>query len=93
MDYLINYEVVVFDPAAINNAHSILKDSVKYARSVPDCIDQSDILVIITPWKEFYNAGTYLLSRKKPLVVIDCWRMLKIKNNRIIHIPLGVHTV
>ena len=88
-----NYEVVVFDPVAINNAHSILKDSVKYAQSVPDCIDQSDILVIITPWKEFYNVGTYLLSRKKPLVVIDCWRMLKIKNNRIIHIPLGIYTV
>jgi UDPglucose 6-dehydrogenase len=45
--------VVVYDPAALENARRQLGDAATYAASAADCARQADVLVITTAWPEF----------------------------------------
>ena len=66
--------VVVYDPAAMENARPLLAGKVTFATSAADCARQADVLAITTPWAEFRE-----LSPKdfKPHgTVLDCWRLL-----------------
>ncbi len=70
--------VVVYDPAAMDNARSALIGRVRYAASLADCARQSDVLAITTPWREFQNLSAEELRPLNGRVktVIDCWRVL-----------------
>ncbi len=37
--------IIVFDPLAMENARQVLKEEVTYARSLRDCLDQSDAII------------------------------------------------
>jgi UDPglucose 6-dehydrogenase len=67
--------VVVYDPAAMANASRQLSGNITYADSVVDCVRQSDVLTITTPWPEFGKLTPADLDNG-PEFVIDCWRML-----------------
>jgi UDPglucose 6-dehydrogenase len=69
--------VIVYDPAATQNARAVLGASVEYAGSADDCVLRSDVLVLATPWKEFTRISPEALRRegRKP-VLVDCWRVL-----------------
>jgi UDPglucose 6-dehydrogenase len=73
--------VIVYDPAALDNARSVLGDQPTFAASLQDCVQQADVLVIITPWPEFQNIRPeYLVrngSRPHRPVILDCWRMFR----------------
>ncbi len=65
--------VVVYDPAAMENARRALGPSLKCAGNARECAKGADVLVIATPWSEF---RTLLAQDFKPLgTVIDCWRL------------------
>jgi UDPglucose 6-dehydrogenase len=77
--------VVVFDPSA--DASQLLAGykSVRIAASAQDCITQSSVVVLATPWQEFRDLplSVWMQSplsapsfRTPPRVVIDCWRAL-----------------
>ncbi len=69
--------VVVYDPAAMDNARLQLKGNVTFAGSAADCAAQSDVLAITTPWPEFKNLAPENLKHGAGLpVVLDCWRLL-----------------
>ena len=83
--------VRVYDPCGMSNAKQILGDSVVYDSSALDCIKNSQVILLTTPWKEFAEIKTnQWLSTN--LIVIDCWRILKhlqgVKG--INYIPLGL---
>lgn len=67
--------VVVYDPSAMGNAARQLSGNITYAAGMLDCVRQSDVLAITTPWPEF---GKLTASdfENGPEFVIDCWRML-----------------
>src|SRR5579871_1192462 len=69
--------VVVYDPAAMNNARQQLTGNVTFAASAADCVRQSDVIVITTPWPEFKNLRPedFVRDNGHP-VVLDCWRIL-----------------
>jgi UDPglucose 6-dehydrogenase len=69
--------VLVYDPAAMENARQILGDGVRYASSAEACAQEADVLVIATPWEEFARVRPEVLARpgRRP-VVVDCWRTL-----------------
>jgi UDPglucose 6-dehydrogenase len=81
-----NVPVVVFDPSAdVSHALGGHK-SIRVAASVQDCIAQSAVVVLATPWQEFRDLPISVwmqpfLSapsfRTSPRVVIDCWRALE----------------
>jgi UDPglucose 6-dehydrogenase len=69
--------VVVYDPAALENAKRQLGSSVSYAVSAADCARQADVLVITTAWPEFKRLTPADLKpgERRPAIV-DCWRVL-----------------
>jgi UDPglucose 6-dehydrogenase len=45
--------IIAYDPIAIPNAKSILKDKIRYASSPIDCLKDADCCIIVTEWEEF----------------------------------------
>jgi UDPglucose 6-dehydrogenase len=70
--------VVVYDPAAMDEARKFLNGSVTFAHSAKDCAQQAHVLAITTAWDEFKNISPEDLNASlgRPTVV-DCWRILK----------------
>lgn len=67
--------VVVFDPAAMNNARRELGETVAYAQSAADCAKQVSVLVVAVPWKEFASlTPADLMQGGERPTIIDCWR-------------------
>jgi UDPglucose 6-dehydrogenase len=69
--------VIVYDPSA--NAMRALDSfkNVVCAASANECIEQSGVVVLATPWQEFREVPAERWARGGPdRVVIDCWRVL-----------------
>jgi UDPglucose 6-dehydrogenase len=66
--------VVVYDPAAIENARRVLKGNVAFAASAAECAGQADVVAITTAWAEFRELQAD--HWKREAVLIDCWRVL-----------------
>jgi UDPglucose 6-dehydrogenase len=70
--------VGVYDPAAMDNARVVLGDSALFASSVEECIRQSDVIIIATPWEEFKHIQPAHLSHHSSCpIILDCWRILE----------------
>jgi UDPglucose 6-dehydrogenase len=69
--------VVVYDPAAMENARRQLGSAAVFAASAADCARQADVLAITTAWPEFKNLTPADLKPgdRRP-VIVDCWRVL-----------------
>jgi len=70
--------LVVYDPAAMDNARPALIGRVHFAPSLADCARQADVLAITTPWREFESLSAEAMRSLNGRVktVIDCWRIL-----------------
>ena len=70
-------KVYVWDPKAMSKVQDLLSQKVKIAKSLKECIKDSDLIVITTPWDQFRHIkpSDLVSSIKKP-VLLDCWRML-----------------
>jgi UDPglucose 6-dehydrogenase len=74
-----NLPVIVYDPSgdaarALNNYKNI-----RMASSAQECIAESRVVVLATPWQEFRDLRAASWARPRPSeprVVIDCWRAL-----------------
>lgn len=60
-----NLNITAYDPKAMDIAKEILKDKISYAKNMYECIENADILVILTEWKEFKELD---LKRAKELM-------------------------
>jgi UDPglucose 6-dehydrogenase len=71
------FKVVVYDPAAMENAKKQLGGAATYAASAAECAQQADVLVITTAWPEFKKLTPADLKSGEPRpAIIDCWRVL-----------------
>ena len=69
--------VIVYDPAAMDNARQTLRGNVTFARTAAECAGQADVLAITTPWPEFKKLTPGDLKRDSGMpAVLDCWRIL-----------------
>src|SRR5467141_2380469 len=80
-----NLPVIVFDPSADLPRAFAAHKSVRIAASAEDCIAQSAVVVLATPWQQFrdlsisawmqpFRSGPSFHGTQR--VVIDCWRAL-----------------
>ena len=70
--------VVVYDPEAMPNARKVLPQTVRFTASAVECLEDSDVCAVVTPWSEFADLALQELSpRPQGRVVIDCWRLFK----------------
>ena len=84
--------VVAYDPAAMDQAKKILGASVCFSKSAEACIQQSDLVVITTPWNEFETLNPEAFEPSGSRVLIDCWRIFDASPIAAVtdYIPLGV---
>ena len=68
--------VTVYDPLAMATARQVLGDAVRYAATADECVRESDVVVIATPWEEFKQLQMPSLAHNPRRVVVDCWRLL-----------------
>ncbi len=68
--------VSVYDPAGMENAKRILGESVKYASSIGECLQDAEFCLVATPWEQFkkLKPEDFTKKMKKP-VLLDCWRI------------------
>lgn len=66
----LGYEVKVYDPKAMDEARTILGDSVVYCDSLQQCVENTDLCIVATPWKEFEHLEV-------GVPVINCWNVKK----------------
>jgi UDPglucose 6-dehydrogenase/GDP-mannose 6-dehydrogenase len=69
-------QVTAFDPIAESQARAVLGDSIAYARTLADCLDDEDAVLLLTRWKEFEAAPALLSAMKTPPLFIDGRRQL-----------------
>lgn len=70
--------VIVYDPAADRMRVLAVNDSIQFAASAEECIAESEVVVLATPWQEFRNLAPERWVRSgKPRTVVDCWRALE----------------
>ena len=51
-----NIKLKVYDPIAIENCKKILKDdTIYYSNCLNDCLNNSNIVILVTEWDEFKN--------------------------------------
>ena len=88
-------KVKVYDPQAMKNTKTILKDLVEYSTSSHECIKNCDVTIIVTDWSEFkeLKAEDYRKLMKNPIIV-DTRRIYRKKfdefNEKTIYIPIGI---
>jgi UDPglucose 6-dehydrogenase len=72
-----NLRVVVYDPSADAVRALGAHKNVRCASSARECIEQSGVVVLATPWQEFREVPAEQWARHSPArAVIDCWRVL-----------------
>ncbi|MBU6446592.1 MAG: NAD(P)-binding domain-containing protein, partial [Verrucomicrobia bacterium] len=72
------YEVSVYDPMAMEEAKTRCHQGIRMAGSVQACVEESDVIFVMTAWPEFAQEITPSFLRKLEgrKVFIDCWRCL-----------------
>jgi len=72
-----SHAVLVFDPSA-NAARELGGNRrIRVARSAQECMAESGLVVLATPWREFREIPTdQWVWHDRPRTVIDCWRVL-----------------
>jgi UDPglucose 6-dehydrogenase len=74
-----NLSVIVYDPSADAVRALYHHKNIRVASDAQECIAESRVVVLATPWQEFRDLRPALWARpgySAPRVVIDCWRAL-----------------
>jgi len=71
------FRVCAFDPAGMANARRELGEAIQFAATAEECIARSEIVIVATPWKEFWEFPGEIGGGGGGRVVVDCWRGLK----------------
>jgi len=84
--------IIVYDPAAMDNAKRVLANKVEYASSFKECLQASDVVFLATAWSDFRKIEPSDF-KEEDTVLIDCWRMLTPENygEKVTYIPLGIN--
>ena len=82
--------ITVHDPKAIKNTKLIFKDKISYNEKIGDAINDSDCVILMTPWKQYSKLQGIDFKKMKNKNIIDTRRILNIHDNDINYIGLGI---
>jgi UDPglucose 6-dehydrogenase/GDP-mannose 6-dehydrogenase len=71
-----NASVKAFDPVAVPEARRVLGSAVVYARTLEECLEDVDAVLLLTRWKEFEAVPALLGALKSPPLLLDGRRQL-----------------
>ena len=69
------FKVAVHDPIAIENAKPFLNKKVKIIKSLITNIKDTDLIIIMIPWKQYKNIKFLSLIKKLNIELIDPWSL------------------
>lgn len=71
------YELIAYDPVAMDEAKKALNKKVQMAPSIRQCLTEADLIVVLIPWPEFSLEITPQILQELGgnKVVVDCWRL------------------
>ena len=71
-------KISVHDPSGTEKVKSIYYDNLIYAKTIDDCLKDSDLCIIATPWEEYktLSLGSFIYKMKQ-FNIFDCWRIYK----------------
>ena len=72
-----NYKIFVHDPMAIDNAKIFLNKRIKIIKSLMSNIRGTDLIIIMTPWKQYKNNKILSLINKLSKELLDPWSLIK----------------
>jgi UDPglucose 6-dehydrogenase len=80
------FQIIVFDPLAMSAARAVLGESVTYAKSMMECIQTAELVVLM---HDDVLLGCFNFQEK---IVIDPWRIMHPYNYRHCkaYVPLGI---
>jgi UDP-glucose 6-dehydrogenase len=85
--------LVAYDPQGARDSIAALGPAVRIAATAEECIAQSAVVVVATPWPEFARIPAERWERRgAPRIVIDCWRALPhlARREGVVRIALGL---
>jgi UDPglucose 6-dehydrogenase len=88
-----NVSIIVHDPKAIENTRLIFRNRIEYASNISDVFDNTDCVILLTPWEEYNKLDEKLFCKMRNPLIIDTRRVLKIHNKRIKYVGLGIGLV
>jgi UDPglucose 6-dehydrogenase len=84
------FEIIVYDPLAMDNARAYLGEKVAYASSIEECFSRASVCIIATPAAEFRLIDEGYVAHN-PTTIIDCWRLFDPSrfSKKVAYIALG----
>ena len=63
--------ITAYDPVAIPNAKTILKNKIQYATSTIKCLKNADCCILVTEWEEFkkLTPEDFIQNMKQPTLI------------------------
>jgi len=63
-------EVIAYDPVATENAKKVIGNTIQYAESVEEAIENADALLLVTEWEEFKKLDLAEVTKqmKQPII-------------------------
>jgi UDPglucose 6-dehydrogenase len=68
------FKVIVYDPLAMGSARRVLCESVTYADTLGECLQNAGVIVITNPYRSI--ASDIAIEAPPNARIIDCWRIL-----------------
>jgi UDPglucose 6-dehydrogenase len=87
------FQVLAYDPLAMDSARAILGDRPMYCADVEECVRRSEVLVLMLPWRSLDGIPAAALKRRlRKMVFIDPWRAAPKEWRRLVtYVPIGRH--
>ena len=73
-------KITIHDPKALENARKIFHDNVKYVKSIPSALNDSQCAIIMTRWKNYEIINNKTIKHMAKKIIIDSRRILYSKN-------------
>jgi len=86
-------KIIVYDPKANKNTKIVFKEKIKYAKSIPQSLENSQCAIIMVHWKQFERINNNSIKSMKKKFIIDCRRVLSEKQLNAQYHAIGIGRV
>jgi UDPglucose 6-dehydrogenase len=83
-------KIIAHDPEAIENTKEKFKDRIEYCDRFENIFNMSDCAILMTPWENYKKISPNMIKKLNSKIFVDTRRMLKIKDENINLISLGI---
>ena len=83
-------KIIVHDPKAIKKTKEKFKNKIEYCERFENIFNLSDCAILMTPWDNYKKISPNMIKKLNSKLFIDTRRMLKIKDEELNVISLGI---